>query len=63
MAAQIALGRCKLEPLAVLAALCGPSGEVLSMNLHPLRELLPRQALLTAAERVCITAVNQASFP
>ena len=59
---QIALARCKLEPLAVLSALCGPSAEILSMNLHPLKELVPRQALLTTAERVCITAVNQASL-
>ncbi len=56
---QIALGRSKLEPLAVLAALCGPPAEILSMDLHPLKELLPRQALRTAAERICITAVNQ----
>lgn len=60
---QIALARCKLEPLAVLSALCGPSAEILSMNLHPLKELVPRQALLTTAERICITAVNQASLP
>ena len=59
---QIALARCKLEPLAVLSALCGPSAEILSMDLHPLKELVPRQALLKAAERICITAVNQASF-
>ncbi len=58
---QIALGRSKLEPLAVLSALCGPSAEILSADLHPLKELLPKQALLTAAERVCITAVNQVS--
>ena len=58
---QIALGRSKLEPLAVLAALCGPPAEILSMDLHPLKELLPRQALRTAAERICITAVNQVS--
>jgi hypothetical protein len=58
---QIALVRCQLDPLAVLSALCGPSAEILSMDLHPLKELLPRQALLTAAERICITAVNQAS--
>lgn len=58
--AQIALVRCQLDPLAVLSALCGPSAEILSMDLHPLKELLPRQALLTAAERICITAVNQA---
>ena len=59
---QIALARCQLESLAVLSALCGPSAEILSMDLHALKELVPRQALLTAAERICITAVNQASL-
>jgi hypothetical protein len=58
--AQVALGRCSLDPLPVLASLCGPSAEVLAMRLHPLQHLLPRGELLAAAERVCITAVNQA---
>ena len=55
----MALGRCSLDPLPVLASLCGPSGEILAMGLHPLKALLPRADLLAAAERVCITAVNQ----
>ena len=57
---QVALGRCSLDPLPVLASLCGPSAEILAMALHPLKDLLPRAELLAAAERVCITAINQA---
>lgn len=56
---QVALGRCALEPLPVLASLCGPSAEIVAMNLHPLKNLIPRQEIAAAAERVCITAVNQ----
>ena len=56
---QIALARCQLEPLAVLSALCGPSAEILSMDLHVLKELVPRQALLTTAERICINEVKK----
>ena len=59
----MALGRCSLDPLPVLASLCGPSAEILAMALHPLKDLLPRAELLAAAERVCITAVNQARTP
>lgn len=55
----MALARCALDPLAVLASLCGPSAEILGANLHPLQELLPKQDLLAVAERICITATNQ----
>ena len=56
---QVALGRCALDPLPVLASLCGPSAEILAMKLHPLKDLLPRQELAAAAERVCCTATCQ----
>ena len=58
-ACQVALGRCALDPLPVLASLCGPSAEILAMALHPLKDLLPRQELAAAAERVCCTAACQ----
>lgn len=57
---QVALGRLALEPLAVLAALCGPAGkEVLSLNLHPLQSSIPDAELLKAAEVVIMTVVAQ----
>ncbi|CAL8470742.1 g10284 [Coccomyxa elongata] len=55
----VALARCALDPLAVLASLCGRSGEILGANLHPLQDVLPKQELLAVAERICITATNQ----
>ena len=56
---QVALGRGALDPLAVLAALCGPGNEVLALNLHPLQPLLPPADLAAAVERIVITAVAQ----
>ena len=55
---QVALGRGALDPLAVLAALCGSGREVL--NLHPLQPLLPPDDLAATVDRVVITAVAQA---
>lgn len=55
----MALGRGALDPLAVLAALCGPGNEVLALNLHPLQPLLPPADLAAAVERIVITAVAQ----
>ena len=55
----MALARSALDPLAVLASLCGSSAEILGANLHPLQGLLPKQDLLAVAERICITATNQ----
>ncbi len=62
-ASQVALGRGALDPLAVLAALCGPGREVAALNLHPLQALLPPDDLAAAVERVVITAVAQARPP
>ncbi len=59
---KVALARCALDPLAVLASLCGRSGEILGANLHPLQDVLPKQELLAVAERICITAANQVSI-
>ncbi len=59
----MALGRGALDPLAVLAALCGPGREVAALNLHPLQALLPPDDLAAAVERVVITAVAQARPP
>lgn len=61
MACKVALARCALDPLAVLASLCGPSGEILGAILHPLQDVLPKQEVLAVAERLCITATNQVS--
>ena len=33
----VALGRQLLDPLAVVASLCGPSREILAYGLHPLQ--------------------------
>ena len=57
---QVALARGALDPLAVLAALCGPGREALALNLHPLQPLLPPDDVAAAVERVVITAVAQA---
>lgn len=58
--AAVALGRQMLDPLAVLAALCGPSKEILSLHLHPLQGQLPEGEQLAVVERVLSTAVAQA---
>lgn len=40
-----------------------PLREILAANLHPLKDLLPKQDLLAVAERVCMTATNQVPLP
>lgn len=55
----VALGRTMLDPLAIVASLCGPSREVLSLPLHPLQHAAPEEERMAALERVVITATCQ----
>uniref|UniRef100_A0A061RB87 Transcription elongation factor SPT6 n=1 Tax=Tetraselmis sp. GSL018 TaxID=582737 RepID=A0A061RB87_9CHLO len=55
----VGLGRSVIEPLAVLAGLCGPAMEVLSLPLHPLQKAVANSARHHVVEQVMITAVNQ----
>lgn len=57
------LGRSVIEPLAVLASLCGAGEEVLSLPLHPLQKALSAASKMRVVEQVMITAVNQATPP
>jgi len=53
------LGRSVLEPLALLAALCGEGMEVLSLPIHPLQKAASNSAKMRVVQQVMITAVNQ----
>ncbi len=48
----VALGRMALDPLAVLASLCGRGREVLSLRLHDCQDRLPKDELMHAVEQV-----------
>lgn len=48
-----------LEPLAVLASLCGAGQEILSLPLHPLQNAVSKEARMHTVEQVMVTAVNQ----
>lgn len=52
----VGLARTALEPVAVLAALCGRSREVLSLNLHSMQSMIPQDERMSAAERAVCTA-------
>jgi transcription elongation factor SPT6 len=55
-----ALGRACIDPLAVLAALLTPPyDELLSLQLHPLQEAVPRVERRRALEQLIMTAVSQ----
>jgi transcription elongation factor SPT6 len=41
-----------IDPLAVLASLCGRGGEVLSLRLHEVQDRVPKEDLARAIERV-----------
>ncbi|PRW45415.1 transcription elongation factor SPT6 isoform A [Chlorella sorokiniana] len=61
----VALGRQLLDPLAVLASLCGGGGgvkagrEVLALALHPLQAQLGEEERVAMVERVMTTATSQ----
>lgn len=48
----VGLGRLALDPLAVLAALCGPGFEVASLRLHDCQDKLPSAELQRVVEQV-----------
>jgi hypothetical protein len=50
----VALGRMALDPLAVLASLCGRGGEALSLQLHAMQDRVPPEDLARAIEKVCM---------
>ena len=55
----VALARQALEPLAVLCSLCGPSREILSLQLNPLQACLGEDERMRAVEETLTTAVAQ----
>ncbi|EFN54675.1 hypothetical protein CHLNCDRAFT_58171 [Chlorella variabilis] len=55
----VALGRQLLDPLALLASVCGGGREVLALGLHPLQAQLPEEERLGMVERVMVSAASQ----
>lgn len=55
----VALGRQLLDPLAVLASICGGGREVLALPLHPLQGQLLEEERLGAVERTLVSAASQ----
>ena len=55
----VALGRMALDPLAVLASLCGRGAEALSLRLHAMQDRVAPEELMAAIERIMVTAVAQ----
>ncbi|BBN03708.1 transcription elongation factor SPT6 [Marchantia polymorpha subsp. ruderalis] len=55
----VALGRFLQNPLAMLATLCGPSREVLSLKLHSMQSFLSPEEVYESVERVMVTVTNQ----
>eukprot|EP00252_Welwitschia_mirabilis_P017917 TRINITY_DN3996_c1_g1_i1.p1 TRINITY_DN3996_c1_g1~~TRINITY_DN3996_c1_g1_i1.p1 ORF type:complete len:1701 (+),score=496.98 TRINITY_DN3996_c1_g1_i1:372-5474(+) len=54
-----ALGRNLQNPLAMLATLCGPGKEILSLKLHSLEDFLSPDEKYEATERIMMTVTNQ----
>lgn len=48
----VGVGRLALDPLAILSVLCGPKKGILSLKMHDLQEMLPREALAQRLEQV-----------
>lgn len=48
----VALGRMALDPLAVLASLCGREKEILSLRLHDMQDKINPDELMSAVEQV-----------
>lgn len=55
----VALGRFLQNPVTMVASLCGPTKEILSLRLHPMQNSLTNEELYEAIERVMVTVVNQ----
>ncbi|EFJ40270.1 hypothetical protein VOLCADRAFT_120010 [Volvox carteri f. nagariensis] len=55
----VGLGRGALDPLALLAALCGPDREVLSLNVYDMQDALGKDERMAAVTRVMVTATAQ----
>ena len=55
----VAVGRLGLDPLAVFASLAGPGRELAALTLTELQGDLGPDAVLAAARRVLVTAINQ----
>ena len=48
----VGVGRLALDPLAIIAVLCGPKKGVLSLKMHDLQDMLPKEALAQRLEQV-----------
>jgi transcription elongation factor SPT6 len=48
----VGVGRLALDPLAILAVLCGPQKGILSLRMHDLQDMLPKEALVQKLEQV-----------
>lgn len=55
----VALGRAIQNPLAALAALCGPGREVALLRMHAMQGLVSQEELWGAVERVMTTISTQ----
>lgn len=55
----VALGRLHLDPLSLVASLCGAQRELLSLELYDMQACVAQDDLLHIAEQLLITAVNQ----
>ncbi|XP_057817210.1 transcription elongation factor SPT6-like isoform X2 [Cryptomeria japonica] len=55
----VALGRYLQNPLAMVATLCGPGKEILSLKLHSLEHFLSLDDKYEAVEQVMVTVTNQ----
>jgi transcription elongation factor SPT6 len=55
----VALGRFLQNPVTMVASLCGPTKEILSLKLHPMQNCLTNEELYEAIERVMVTVINQ----
>lgn len=59
MRRAVGLGRYLQNPLAMVATLCGPGKEVLSLTLHSMQSFLAPDEVYETIERVMITVTNQ----
>ncbi len=59
MRRAIALGRLQIDPLPVLAALCGPRQEVLSLPLYDMQGCLQDVDRMREVEQLMVTATAQ----
>lgn len=55
----VGLGRYLQNPVAMLASLCGPEMDILSVKFHSLQSFLSNEELYDVIERVVVTVTNQ----